>query len=1062
MPHDLRTHLTDDWSRAVDNVRAAAERLWRTPAQRDLVDYGFDHAERMVGLLGGLTESLMSQGEQPLAAEEIYILLAATYLHAIGLQDEAGQPDFQTRWARYPELSAELIYRTLDEPDGPVALGLIEDEGLVELVALTVAGQRRTDFPGPDYDDWPVGRLILRPRLLAGLLHLANRLDLDYHRVDLSQLNLMPLAPAAALNWWLHHYVSGVQMRHEFIQVAYRLPPGRAEYETALPELVESELRHVCEILQPIYRLYGLKPAVGPATCRVMRAVKPMPDDLWAEAEKRLAQLRGEKPAEPTLSPLVETVQSLLQTMGYQCDPPQTPAAALTTFAARPQGGGLQPPLLIGCRTGPLEAADVKALAGQLNDSDQQGYLIAENRVLDSARRAAGGQGRVRLFTLAEFYRQLLDFEPYVTGLVDAYRDSDLARYYVALGCVRYSYDPQGGVLAEDRYKPLDDYLDTWLRESLADGERNHISILGDYGAGKTSFCRQYAAKQGRRWLADPDRERLPLLLNLRDYSKTLAVDSLITSALINQYGVRGATFAAFERFNADGKLLILFDGFDEMAARTGQRTAVDNFWELAKVVVPGSKVVLTCRTPYFRTHHEARRLLAGPVAEATGVESETMDEPFIDLRHRPNFDIIHLEPFSDADIQAVLQARFPAQAQDYWAQIQAIYNLADLARRPVLLDMIAQTLPQLQPGQTLNAARLYQVYTDLWLEREQKKGRTLLSGADRRFFAESLAMTMLRSGELSLHYSRLPERISRHFQLEKAQELDYFDSDIRTCNFLNRDEAGHYRFSHKSFMEFFAACYLHRLMLQDQATANGPVRINEEVRYFLTDLFALTPKAEPGPPGEPPQGFVWVPPGEFVLGGYRGFDLQITRLAQGFYAAVTPVTNAQYAQFVAETGHRSPRHWRGNQPPAEVADRPVIYVSWHDAMAYCGWAGTRLPTEEEWEKAARSYDGRDYPWGQWVEGRCNTRESGIGQTSPVGQFSPAGDSPYGLQDAAGNVWEWTANEAGRGRVLRGGAFNNFRVFARCSFRFYLLPGDLNLNYGFRVVVSPNFPPSAI
>jgi hypothetical protein len=168
----------------------------------------------------------------------------------------------------------------------------------------------------------------------------------------------------------------------------------------------------------------------------------------------------------------------------------------------------------------------------------------------------------------------------------------------------------------------------------------------------------------------------------------------------------------------------------------------------------------------------------------------------------------------------------------------------------------------------------LYRVYTDEWLEREERKGRTLLTAADRRLFAEELGMEMLRSQELAIHYGRIPGRVRAHFRLEKAEEIDYFEADVRTCNFLNRDDAGNYAFVHKSFLEFFAACRLHRLMLEDRATADGPVRINEEVRLFLADLFALEPKPEPGPPHEPPEGFVWVPPGEFIIGGRSGLDL--------------------------------------------------------------------------------------------------------------------------------------------------------------------------------------------
>ncbi len=627
---------------------------------------------------------------------------------------------------------------------------------------------------------------------------------------------------------------------------------------------------------------------------------------------------------------------------------------------------------------------------------------------MPSAQEAARADGRVKVFTLAGFYNELLDFRFYVQRLVDDYGSSELASYYVDLGCVRFSYGEQSNVVSQDRYKPMDDYVDAWLKES--GGQRNHISILGDYGTGKTSFCRQYAAKLGRRWLADPDRERIPVLINLRDYTKTLKVDSLVTDALVNQYGIRGATFIAFTRYNADGKLLILFDGFDEMAQRTGTRTAVDNFWELAKVVVPGSKVILTCRTPYFRTHREAEALLVGRLRDQPSESSEPSegsDKEYIDLRLRPNFEIVHLEPFSVDDIQAVLRARFPDRWRVYWEQVQHIYNLPDLARRPVLLDMIARTLPELKEGQTINAARLYQVYTDRWLEREIDKGHTLIAAPDRRLFAEELAMEMLRTGELTLHYSRLPARVKTHFKLDKAEEIDYFDADIRACNFMSRDEAGDYAFAHTSFMEFFAACRLHCLMLEDKATVNGPVRINEGIRQFLTGLFAMALKQEPGPPCKPPEGFVWVPPGEFIQGSVDGLDLQITRLDKGFFAARMPVTNAHYALFVEKTQHKPPRHWEGKYPH-EIAERPVVNVTWHDAAAYAEWAGARLPTEEEWEKAARGYDGREYPWGEWAEGRCNTYEEGIRDVSPVGQFSPTGDSPYGLQDAAGNVWEWT------------------------------------------------------
>lgn len=191
------------------------------------------------------------------------------------------------------------------------------------------------------------------------------------------------------------------------------------------------------------------------------------------------------------------------------------------------------------------------------------------------------------------------------------------------------------------------------------------------------------------------------------------------------------------------------------------------------------------------------------------------------------------------------------------------------------------------------------------------------------------------------------------------------------------------------------------------------------------------------------------------------------------------PITNYEYWIFIQETNATQPRHWEKNNYPKEQGNHPVVYVSWHDASAYCKWLSQktgkpyRLATEAEWEKAARGGDGKNWPWGnEWIDGNCNANAKNLdATTTPIGQFSPSGDSFYGIADMAGNVWEWCNSSylpypyqvndgreaAGSGdRILRGGCFSSNPQETRGAYRFNRLPNSRDRNVGFRVVLSEN------
>jgi formylglycine-generating enzyme required for sulfatase activity len=144
------------------------------------------------------------------------------------------------------------------------------------------------------------------------------------------------------------------------------------------------------------------------------------------------------------------------------------------------------------------------------------------------------------------------------------------------------------------------------------------------------------------------------------------------------------------------------------------------------------------------------------------------------------------------------------------------------------------------------------------------------------------------------------------------------------------------------------------------------------------------------------------------------------------FYIDVYPTTNADYGRFVHATGHQPPAYWANGRCPDGLDNHPVVFVTWHDAHAYAPWAGKTLPSNLQWEKAARGTRGHTYPWGnQPTPAKCNVRESDLAATTPVDRYH-SGTSPYGVYDMCGNVWEWCATETGPSRYqLKGSAFTS-------------------------------------
>jgi len=226
----------------------------------------------------------------------------------------------------------------------------------------------------------------------------------------------------------------------------------------------------------------------------------------------------------------------------------------------------------------------------------------------------------------------------------------------------------------------------------------------------------------------------------------------------------------------------------------------------------------------------------------------------------------------------------------------------------------------------------------------------------------------------------------------------------------------------------------------------------------------------------------VHVPAGEFLMGRANGENDEAPErrvYVDAFYIDRTEVTNAMYKAFCDATGYLPPVSptWDTGYFRSKP-DHPALNLTWDQATAYCKWAGKRLPTEAEWEKAARGTDGRVYPWGNvWADSLTNLRAGDrFEKAAPVGAF-PAGASPYGALDMAGNVWEWCAdwylleayatasnrNPTGPAgpaprRVVRGGSFASGQSDAEVANRDKFAPNQLLDHIGCRCVWSRRLP----
>jgi hypothetical protein len=476
----------------------------------------------------------------------------------------------------------------------------------------------------------------------------------------------------------------------------------------------------------------------------------------------------------------------------------------------------------IECKAGPVLADHIDSFVAKLRLVRTEypathGTIISGASFTDAVTAHAAREG-IQLTLYRDLAAQLFDGHAYAQNLLRECQSSN--RYRIPLyiePSIGYDTVGQGTSAFET------------IKEWLQDPEWNQLTLLGDVGTGKSFLSRMIAYRLVTEFLKHPLEQPLPVLIDLRNADREFSLEGLVLTHLAKN-GLARVSFDIFMYVLTQGNLVLILDGFDEMAARVTRQVTNRNFHELARAAQGRAKVLLTCRTHYFKSRTEEEEVVLG---NRQSYGSETARDLYWELIARAGFRIAYLRPFGLTQIEEYVRRAKPGAADQALAKIRNTYNLMELSQRPMLLEMIVKSLDALT-GKEINAATLYEVFTDAWIHRDQ--WRDVLPPESKLTFLKALAYNLWDADATTIHHEQLFNYLKQELaaNIQDPQHLAEVDGEIRTASFLTRDDAGNYGFAHKSYAEFFFARHLAWEMKAGRFDCLHTRRIAPEVISFL------------------------------------------------------------------------------------------------------------------------------------------------------------------------------------------------------------------------------------
>jgi uncharacterized protein YjbI with pentapeptide repeats len=493
----------------------------------------------------------------------------------------------------------------------------------------------------------------------------------------------------------------------------------------------------------------------------------------------------------------------------------------------RKRSGGSTTHAAIDCmdhQPGPEERSQIIARHRAIADSMPNilHRVVSACSITDETRREFEASG-LDLIAYADLIYEEIPLKIYANGLIADYEEWRNVNWRGE----DWFVIPDVIVEREMDRSPAIEKIDQWL----GDPGSNLLMILGDMGTGKSTLMSFQAYRMARDFLADCVTNPAPVFIPLAEVRQAVSWESVLTDHF-RKRGHHNLGIAQFDYLARRGRIVLLFDAFDEMADQVRTDVMKSNFYELVRPLKAGAKVLFSCRTQYFDAG--AGRWLSfrgesSPAEQSAAINNESGTVAGIQA--------LYLQNFTSQQAKSYLARVYPQMVEEDWPKVEAVCKLSELSRRPLLLEMIVNMLPELEPIESINKARLFSFFTNLLAEREDRIFN-IMDRQTRIDLMVELAWWLWSDDKDSASFNEI---VSFFESLKNDKSIpfggqDVFDAvrDLAAASFLKRNVDGSLSFTHESFREFFISQKLFKVL--KNARTDGLVNVRKLLKTRLID----------------------------------------------------------------------------------------------------------------------------------------------------------------------------------------------------------------------------------